>query len=498
MQTSRFRLISALSACLIFIVPGLLWPEAVAAFTAQLTSRILGLFHHFYLWLGLLLVLFCVLLAVSPWGNIRLGDDDEKPAFGFWSWLAMLYSAGMGAGLLQRAVQEPVYYYLNPPIPGMTDPTAKELMSLQYAHFHWGFTAWGFYASFGLIAAYFLFRKKKAALPSLMLGTSTARSSKWLGWLDLLAVLATVFGLVASVGLGSGQIAEGLGQWLGQHLPVWDTMLVAVIIGLVAFISAWTGLERGIRLISQINMSGAILLLLIFFFQAPLGELFALFAGSIWQYVRDFFAMSLALGDYGGNPQFTADWTIFYWAFWLAWAPFTGLFIARISRGRSLRSFVLGVLIVPALGTFIWFSVFGTLSFDLVSTLPEAGQQDLTDIFKATYLFYAQFPFENAVSLLTIFLLCTFLITSLDSAIYVLGMMTDGGTQLPARLHKISWGVALPCTAVVAIWVGGDTLLRSMSNLLIIAALPFGIILLVMILFFVRMLFRVEKKWKKI
>lgn len=473
------------------------WPEQVFDFTGLLTQRILSVFHDFYLWLGLLLVVFCLLLGFSPWGKIRLGRENEKPAFGFWSWLAMLYSAGMGAGLLLRAVQEPAYYYLNPPVPAVTETMDKEILSLQYAHFHWGFTAWGFYAAFALIAAYFLFRKNRAALPSVMMGGTERKGFNWLGWLDLLAILATVFGLVASVGLGSGQIAEGISQWLGIDLPVWDTILVALGVGIVAFISAWSGLEKGIRFISQINMSGALILLLIFLFQNDPGELINRLGLSLWHYVRDFVPMSLAWGKYGTNPQFTADWTIFYWAFWLAWAPFTGLFIARISRGRTLRSFVLGVLIVPSLGTFLWFSVFGTLTFDQINSFSPADQQEMTDIFKATYLFYTQFSFENFVNPLTIFLLCTFLITSLDSAIYVVSMMTGGGTQHPERSHKITWGIGLPLITAVAVWVGGDALLRSMSNLLIIAALPFGIILLVMILFFIRMLVRVEKIWKK-
>lgn len=495
MNQSSFRLIGALLACLIFVIPGLLWPEAVFELTGRITSQLLGIFHGFYLWLGLLLVLFCLVLALSPWGKIRLGNEEDRPAFGFWSWLAMLYSAGMGAGLLQRAVQEPAFYYLNPPVPGISTAAERELLALQYAHFHWGFTAWGFYASFGLIAAYFLFRKKRAALPSQLLSaTDTGNRITWLSGLDLLAILATVFGLVASVGLGSGQIAEGLGQWLGIRLPVWGIMLVAITVGAAAFISAWSGLARGIRIISQINMSGAVVLLLFFLFQNDLVNLFSNLFASFWTYVRDFVPMSLATGAYGQNPAFTADWTIFYWAFWLAWAPFTGLFIARISRGRSVRSFVLGVLIVPSLGTFLWFSVFGTLTFDLIGVLPETQQGDLTDIFKATYLFYTQYPLANFNNLLTIFLLSTFLITSLDSAIYVVSMMTGGGLQVPTRQHKISWGIALPVVTAVAIWVGGDALLRSMSNLLIIVALPFGFILLLMILYFVRVLIRDGKR----
>ncbi|MCB0630101.1 MAG: BCCT family transporter [Saprospiraceae bacterium] len=490
---SSFRLIGALLVCLIFVIPGLLWPTEVFELTGQITTKLLSVFHGFYLWLGLILVLFCLVLAVSPWGKIRLGNADERPAFGFWSWLAMLYSAGMGAGLLQRAVQEPAYYYLYPPVTDVVEPAERQLLSLQYAHFHWGFTAWGFYASFGLIAAYFLFRKNKAALPSQLISNAgVTRKINWYGGLDLLAILATVFGLVASVGLGSGQIAEGLGQWLGIRLPVWGIMLVGLGLGIAAFISAWSGLEKGIKLISQINMGGAVLLLLFFLFHNSFIELFVNFGKSIWYYIRDFVPMSLAWGAYGKNPAFTADWTIFYWAFWLAWAPFTGLFIARISRGRTIRSFVLGVLIVPSLGTFLWFSVFGTLTFDLISTLPEAHHADLTDIFKATYLFYTQFPLSNFNNLLTIFLLSTFLITSLDSAIYVVSMMTGGGKQVPGWQHKVSWGVTLPLVTAVAIWVGGDALLRSMSNLLIIVALPFGFILLLMIVFFLKTLYKDE------
>lgn len=473
-----------LICCLLFVLPGLIFPAQVFAVTAKMTAGVLSIFGSFYLWLGLGLVVFCFGLAISPWGKIRLGAAEDKPQYSFWTWLAMLYSAGMGAGLLQRAVQEPIFYYQHPPM-AQEMPQGTDILALQYVYFHWGITAWAFYTTFGLVAAYFQYRKHEPALASVVLRPIIKKTS-WGNAVNVLAVMTTIFGLVASVGLGSGQIAGGIGFLQGKEYPAILTAVVAVLVGIASFVSAMRGLDKGIKRISQFNMLGTLVLLVLFIFQNDLGTLASNFGNGLFYYFKDFIAMSLGWGAYGENSQFIADWTIFYWAFWLAWAPFTGMFIARISRGRTIRSFVFGVLLVPSLGTFLWFTVFATPAFDLAATFGPTEMDTFANIFDATFKFFAFYPHTALLSIGTVILLCTYLVTSLDSAIYVVSMMTDQGKLLPGRSHKLFWGIMLPLVAVAAIWIGGDTLLKSMSNLLIVTALPFGFILVVIVVLFVR------------
>lgn len=475
-----------LICCLVFILPGLFFPAQVFSFTSKMATLVLSVFGSFYLYLGLGLVIFCLGLAFSPWGNIRLGKKEDKPQYGFLTWLAMLYSAGMGAGLLQRAVQEPIFYFQNPPVVTAM-PQGDAILSLQYAYFHWGITAWAFYAAFGLVAAYFQYQKNEPALASVVL-RPIIKKKRWGNMVNVLAVMTTIFGLVASIGLGSGQIAGGIAFLQAKESPVLLTAFIAILVGIVAFLSAMSGLEKGIKRLSNLNMIGTLFLLFFFILQNDFGQLISHLANGLFYYFKDFVLMSLAWGVYGENPQFVADWTIFYWAFWLAWAPFTGMFIARISRGRTIRSFVFGVLLMPSFGTFLWFTVFATPAFDIAAQFGAADQDTFSNIFDATFKFFTYYRFTGVLSLLTIMLLCTFLITSLDSAIYVVSMMTDNGNLLPNRSHKWFWGIMLPAVAVAAIWIGGDTLLKSMSNLLIVTALPFGFMLVLMVILFIRAL----------
>lgn len=483
-----------LNICLIilacFIIPAFWMPERVLELTTQFNLFLLKIFADFYLWLGLILFVFCVGLAISPLGKKRLGNDDDRPEYSFWSWIAMLYSAGMGAGLLQRAAQEPVQYYINSPVPADQIEHAHSL-ALQYAYFHWGFNAWAFYAVFGLIIAWVHFRKKKPALTSSTLG-SVGENKFGKTSIDVMALVATIVGLTSSVGLGSGQIIGGFNHLFSADFGISLHIGIVILISIGAFISAMTGLDKGIRIISNINMSGTLFLLVVFLFHSDIGKLCSEMSIAFWQYCRDFVQMSLAYGRYGENSQFVADWTIFYWAFWLAWTPFTGLFIARISKGRTIRSFMFGVLLVPSLGTFLWFSVFGSSVFELVDAMSVYdGRFD--DIFSATYQYFEYFPWSTFMSWVTVFLLCTYLITSLDSAIYVLSIMSDGGVDNPARRHKITWGIIVPLFAISSILVGGDTLLKSVSNLLIIMALPFAFIMVVMMGVFIKKEFFIKK-----
>lgn len=469
---------------LIFVLPSILFPIQVFEWTNTLTLQLLTIFDHFYLGLGFLFCVLCIGIAISPYGKIKLGKANDEPEYSLWSWVAMLYSTGMGAGLIIRAVQEPVAYYQAPPIQGLSN-TETQTLALQYTYFHWGFTAWAFYGIIGLIMAWFHYTRNQKALVSDTI-KPLLPSPKLTIPIDLMVIIATIFGVIASVGFGAGMIVGGTNHLLQQDFSTYFSILAILIVSVLSFLSAFSGLDKGIKLISNINIGGALLMMMFFLFQNDLSHLAQQISISLWKYGTDFLQMSLALGKYGLNAKFTADWTIFYWAFWLAWAPFTGIFIARISRGRSIRSFIGGVLLIPSLGTFLWFSVFGTIAFEVVDNYPGGYDGQFADLFTASFYFFEFFPLSKLFNLLTIGLMFTFLITSMDSAIFVISMMTDEGKDHPSREYKILWGIMLPLVACTAVWLGGDNFLRSTSNLLIITALPFSFISLLMVYAFLK------------
>ena len=480
-STLRYSLVF----CLLFVLLSVAIPGQLAQAISVASGFVLKAFGNFYLFLGLFVVLFMLVLAISPVGRVRLGGPDARPEFSVISWVAMLYSTGMGAGLLLRAVQEPVYYFNNPPVEVSYPP---DYLALEYTFFHWGLTPWAFYGMFGLIIGYYLFRYEGKLLSSTIL-EGVWRNPRTINGLDSLTAITTMLGVVGAVGLGGTQVVGGLNHLWGWPLGLAFTILIVLIIGSIATLSALTGLGNGIRYISNINISGATFLLLFVAFQSDSGLLLERFGTALWFYFRDFFQMSLNMGKYHASQEFMADWTYFYWAFWIAWTPFTGIFIARISKGRTIRQFIIGTLLTPALGTFIWFTVFGSNAFELIKT---AGSYDgrFDSIFNAIFLFFENYPLAGLANLITVLILFTFLITSVDSAIFVLSMFTDKGNEQPDRRHGLLWGILLTCFTLALLILGQGTLLRSTSQLLILAALPFGFILLFMCLVFVQKLLR--------
>lgn len=429
-------------------------------------------FGGFYLWLGLGCVILLLVIAFSKAGKQRLGNS--KPEFTRWSWIAMLYSAGMGAGILLRSVQEPVYMFLNNPI---KTNSPKEVIALEYTFYQWGFTAWAFYAVFALLMGYSLFIKKRP----MRLGCSLnffQRNSILSSGIDLLTILTTVTGLVAAVALGTSQIEGGLSHLFSKppgNLKL--TMALVFLVCLCAFFSAWFGMKKGIKKISNLNIYMTIGLLLFVLLQNDVLLIISLFTESLYNYILDFVPLSLALQEYDPGKEFLTDWTYYYWAFWLAWAPFTGIFISRISKGRTIREMILAVLIIPSIGTFFWFSVFGTASFELLKEWGEY-QNEFSSVFTSLFNFlsYYQFPvFSNSLSVL---LLISFLVTSVDSAIYVLSMFTSGGSKTPGKKDRLIWALIILIFSEALIVLGnfkaGTDVLMAMQKLLVIASLPFA------------------------
>ena len=443
-------------------------------------------FGTFYLWLGLGCVLFLIILAISPFGKIRLGGDTAPPEFSRWGWIAMLYSAGMGAGILLRAVQEPVFMQQNPPIDTGLDP---KIIALEYTFYQWGFTAWAFYGLFALILGYTIYNKKKPVLMSAAL-TDDA-STVFSKTINILTICTTVFGLVGAVGLGTVQIAGGIEHLLDVSIGTEITVLLIILTCFLAFISVWSGMQKGIKYISTINIATTIILLLYVFLNSDKLQAISIFFKSLYHYIIDFIPLSIAIGSYDPGVTFLTDWTYYYWAFWLAWAPFTGVFIARISRGRTFRELLLCVLIIPSLGTFMWFSVFGSSAFDLITEWG-AYSNEFDNVFTSLFVFFEHLPGTGIINVITIILLFGFLITSIDSAVFVLSMFTDKGSQTPKKSHRLLWSLSIAIFAIAIILLGAvrsDTdVLQALQKLLIITSLPFSLLIIAFTIVFVKRL----------
>ncbi len=473
----------------------LIFAFLIFVFTAEFYSAIetgslwvREIFGGFYLWLGLLCALFLLGIAISKYGKIRLGNSP--PEFSLLAWISMLYSAGMGAGILLRAVQEPIFMFLNPPI---STSTSAKIIALEYTFYQWGFTAWAFYGIFALLIAYSLFVRKN----KINLGKSLVeiQKVKFLpSGIDFLTILTTVFGLVAAIGLGTTQMEGGISHLTGTSPGnLWLTLGLVFIISFFAFISAFAGVEKGIKRISTWNIYITIALLLFVFFQANMLSVLQNFFNSLYYYIIDFIPLSLAVGDYNPGKDFLTDWTYYYWAFWLAWAPFTGIFIARISRGRTIREMILGVLLIPSLGSFFWFSVFGSASFDIMNQMPEYGGE-FDNVFTSIFKFFEHFPVSGFINMLVVLLLASFLITSVDSAIFVLSMFSDRGRENPAKAYRLIWAVILLIFSEAIIVLGNvkpeTDVLIAMQKFLIISSLPFAVFTIIIMALFLRELRR--------
>ncbi len=453
-------------------------------------------FGSFYLWLGLGCVVFLIILAFSKAGRIRLGNSP--PEFDRWSWIAMLYSAGMGAGILLRGVQEPVYMFLNPPI---QTGESNQIIALEYTYYQWGFTAWAFYALFAILVGHSLFVQKR----DIRLGSSLhyfKRIKLLPSGINLLTILTTVAGLVAAIGLGTTQIEGGIGHLLGNYSYNLElTLLLVFIICVIAFISAYSGIEKGIKRLSNWNIYLTLILLLFVLLQGDISLIFTNFFQATYHYIRDFVPLSLALGNYDPGKEFLTDWTYYYWAFWLAWAPFTGIFIARISKGRTIREIILGVLIIPSIGTFLWFSVFGTSAFNLIEQWG-TYQNEFGNVFTSMFVFLSSYPLAIFTNILVVILLISFLVTSVDSAIYVLSMFTAKGDENPKKKFRLIWAIILLIFSEAIIVLGNikpdSNVLTAMQKFLIIASLPFAFFTVLIILLLSRTLFKhAQKKQQK-
>ncbi|SJZ30344.1 glycine betaine uptake BCCT transporter [Selenihalanaerobacter shriftii] len=456
----------------ILIMWGIVANESFGNVVNSVFDFLVGKFGWFYLLFVSGVLVVTLVLGLSKFGNIKLGKPDEEPEFSTRSWFAMLFSAGMGIGLVFWGVAEPIYHYASPPF-GDGETAKSALLAIRYSFFHWGLHPWALYSLFGMMIAYYGFRRDMPQLPSStlypLLGKKGVKGIAGKVF-DILAVFATLFGIATSLGLGAQQINSGLHTLFG----VANNNTVAVtIIGIVtaAFIlSAVTGLDKGIKILSNINISLGSLLLLLMIIVGPTVFVFDYFTQGLGGYFQNIFDMSFFTSPIS-QSKWPGWWTIFYWAWWIAWTPFVGGFIARISRGRTIREFVVGTLFLPTLVSFFWLAVMGG-SAVWMEQFGAGGIVDpvKADIASAFFVSLGKFPLGSIMSMIATILIGTFFITSADSGTFVMGMLTTGGRLNPSTRVKVTWGIAEGLVAAILLLAGGLSALQTAS---IAGAFPF-------------------------
>lgn len=459
---------------------GVVAPASLGGVFETALAAITRNFGWFYLWVVLGLVVMALILAFSRYGDLKLGTEDEEPEFSIGAWFAMLFAAGMGIGLVFWGVAEPVSHYGAPP-PGIAPNTPEAAnAAMRYSFFHWGLHPWAVYSIVALAIAFFQFRKGGSALVS-----TAVQSLPW-GWaralgplVNVLAVIATAFGVAASLGMGALQINSGLHRVLG--LPVGNASQVGIIVvtTVLFLLSAITGVGKGIKWLSTFNLIMAALLALAVFVLGPTVVIIDTFTSTLGAYVSEFVRMSLRMTPFR-DSSWVGGWTVFYWAWWVSWSPFVGLFIARVSRGRTIREFLLGTVLAPTLAAFVWFSVFGgtALHMEIMQGLPMA-EAVKADVSTALFALFDALPLGGLMTVVATVLVLVFFVTSGDSATLVLGMMSTGGNENPSARVKVTWGVLVAGIAISLLLAGG---VKAVQTATIVFALPFtGVILLLAI-----------------
>ncbi len=482
-----FWIAAVLSAA--FVVWGILATESLAAvFDAVLWSFLVPNFGWVFILSSFGFLAFAVYLAFSGYGKVRLGGQDERPEFSTVSWVAMMFSAGMGIGLMFFGVAEPLSHMGAPPF-GLADPNTKGAaqVAMQYTYFHWAFHPWAIYAIMGLALAYFTFRK---GMPNLI---STAfypllgdRVYGPIGkTIDILAIFATLFGSATSLGLGALQINQGLNAvfGIGGREAVGLAIVVIAVLTLAFVLSAISGVHRGIQWIANTNMVLAVFLLLFVFLLGPTVFILNTFTESLGAYLSNIIPMSFRTASYG-DSDFVSGWTIFYWAWWISWAPFVGVFIARISRGRTIREFIVGVILAPSVVSFVWFAILGGSAIDLQLT----GTANIAEIAAnnqpaALFSTLEQFPLFGLMALITIILVALFFVSGADAASVVMGMLSTGGNLSPRPWNLIVWGTFTGLAAAICLLAGAiqgsvDAALLALQSVAIASAAPFVLILI--------------------
>lgn len=463
---------------IISIILTLIYRESAETYFGEVQDYISNTGGWFFVLSVNIYLFFMLYLAFSKFGQLRIGGQSAKPEFKTISWFAMLFSAGMGIGLLFWSIAEPINHFMSPPLAeGGTAAAAKEAM--KYTFLHWGFHAWGIYALVGLALAYFTYsRGLPLTIRSVFYPFLGEKIYGRIGDLiDIFAVLATLFGLATSLGMGVKQIAAGLEHVFGLDSGINTQILLIGGITLIATASVVLGVDKGVKFLSEWNMRIAVLLLLLVVVLGPTIFIFQSFVQNTGNYFYSFLEISTWTESYTGTSWQNA-WTVFYWGWWIAWSPFVGMFIARISKGRTVSEFILGVLIVPSIITFFWISAFGSSSIQQVllgdDTIVNAVNNNVAT---ALFVFLEDYPLAVALNIIGVILIAGFFVTSSDSGSLVVDSLTSGGKIDAPVGQRIFWAVAEGGVAAVLLIGGG---LQALQTASIVTGLPFAIILILM------------------
>ena len=465
-------------------------PKQAQSFFTLIQNGIVDNGSWFYILTVAFIFFFVIFLGVSRYGDIRLGPDHSTPDYSLGTWISMLFAAGMGIGLMFFGVAEPLMHYLSPPTAEIgTIEAVKEAMKMTF--FHWGLHAWAIYTIVALVLAYFSYRHNlPLTLRSALYPLIGEKIYKWPGHLvDIFAVVSTVFGVATSLGLGASQVNAGFGYLFGLDVSTTNQIIIMSVITGLAVISVATGLDKGIKILSETNMVLAIILLLLIFVLGPTVFLLQAYLQNIGDYLADIVHNTFNLFAYK-KTDWIGGWTIFYWGWWLAWAPFVGLFIARISRGRTIREFIIGVMLIPTAFTLLWMTIFGNSAIDLVHNQGIAALGDMVskDSSVALFVFLENFPLSTVLSFFSVLMIIIFFVTSCDSGAMVVDMLCSHGSNETPLWQRVYWAVGIGVVAAVLLLGGGLNALQTMT---IASALPFTLVLILAIIGLIKAL-RVE------
>jgi choline/carnitine/betaine transport len=478
------RVVFGVSAvvALAFVAWGFATPEGLGSASATALEWVETNLGWLFVLLASAFVVFVLWLAAGKYGRIPLGRDDERPEFRTFSWVAMMFSAGMGIGLMFFGVSEPLSHYVSPPPDTVAAETPEALQTaMATTMFHWSLHPWAIYAVVGLAIAYGTFRRGRRQLISSAFAPlfGQRRTEGWAGkTIDVLAIFATLFGSAASLGLGALQIGSGV-EILGWVGDAGSGLLVVIIAVLTAaFVaSAVSGIAKGIQWLANTNMVLAVVLAVFVFVAGPTVLILNLLPTTIGTYFAELARMAARTEASGGDATaaWLRGWTVFYWAWWISWTPFVGLFIARISRGRTIRQFVTGVLLVPSVVSLVWFAVFGGAGIAAQRSGVDVAGQATTE--GQLFGVLDTYPLATVMTVLVMVLVAIFFVSGADAASIVMGSLSERGTIEPSRTVVVFWGVVMGAVAAIMLLVGGDEALTGLQNLTIIAALPFALVM---------------------
>ena len=465
-----------------FVAVGAIWPGRMGTETTEALTWVTSNFGWLFVLTSAGFVIFSAYLAVSRYGGIKLGPDDSEPEFSTVSWVSMMFATGMGIGLMFWGVAEPLTHLNTPPLGSAEGGSAEAAaLSMQWSYFHWGFHPWAMYAVVGLSIGYFAYRRGAGSTVSAtfepLLGRHTSGAPGKA--IDVLAIFATLFGSATSLGLGALQITGGIDDVFGEGggSKTLAVVVIAVLTGCFV-LSAVSGVERGIKYLSNANAVAAALLAFFLFVVGPTVFILSTFTQTMGDYLTHLPSMAFNTGAYDGEASsWLSGWTIFYWAWWISWTPFVGMFVARISKGRTIRQFVIFVVLVPSLVSFVWFAILGGTAINLQLNEGWSAPTTATGgiaLEGALFDTLREYPLASITVALAVFLVAIFFVTGADAASIVMGMLSQNGTLEPNRTLVVFWGVATGAVAAVLLWAGG---LSALQTLCILVAGPFMLIL---------------------